>query len=190
MNGKTLFALALVTLSLAAGVTPGRAFAQVEDPVGEAAEPPASQRLVLAGVDVAAALPVGDLAEVSALGFGALARFELGLTDRVRLTGRAGYIRHGEKLSGNLSEIPVLAGAKLDLTGSLYGAAEIGLFAIRFSGGPTPGRTNNLGMTLGVGYRLAALDFRLGVHVLDLAELGKTTEGVLSVGYNFWSTTL
>ena len=179
MNGKALFALSFLTL------VPTRVLAQTEDPPAVAAAP--VEHVMVAGLDLAAVMPVGDLADAAGLGFGGLARFELGLTSKVRVTGRAGYIYHLEKNSGNFSQIPVLGGAKLDFTPNFYGAAELGLFAVRFSGGTRAGSTNSLGMTLGVGYRIADFDLRLGIQAYDVADVPATLQGTLNIGYNFWT---
>ena len=44
---------------------------------------------------------------------------------------------------------------------------------------------DNLGLTLGAGYRMGDIDIRAGLHFLDLGNAGDFMELVASVGYNF-----
>jgi len=170
---------------------------ELPPPGAPAAEPaPASVaaaggKKMLFGADLAVGIPVGDLADGAGIGLGILPRFEFTLAPRLALTGRAGYVYHLEKNSLKFSEIPVLAGVKYDLTDALYGAVELGLFHITASGtypliGTVSSSDDNFGATIGAGYRAGDLDFKLGLHILDLGNAGESMELVINAGYNFW----
>jgi hypothetical protein len=84
-----------------------------------------------------------------------------------------------------------LAGVKYDLTDALYGAVELGLVHSSVSGtvpllGSYTTSDDNLGATIGAGYRAGDLDFKLGLHILDLGNASKSMELVINAGYNFW----
>ncbi|HEX2660138.1 MAG TPA: outer membrane beta-barrel protein [Polyangia bacterium] len=145
---------------------------------------------MLLGADLALALPVGNLGDGAGFGLGILPRFEFTLAPRLALTGRIGYIYHLEKNNIKFSEIPVLVGAKYDLTDALYGAIELGLFHMTVTGeafGISASESRDkFGATIGAGYRAGDLDFKLGLHILDLGNAGDYMELVGNVGYNFW----
>jgi len=70
-------------------------------------------------------------------------------------------------------------------------AAEIGLCLNHAgaSAGGAPelsGDTTDGSATVGAGYRRGALDGRLGLRIIDLANAGKTTAVGASIGYIFW----
>jgi hypothetical protein len=166
-------------------------------PPSEPSAPPAAMtapgggaKKMLLGADLAVALPVGDFGDGAGIGIGILPRFEYTLAPRLALTGRLGYIYHLEKNSFKFSEIPVLVGAKYDLTDALYGAVELGLVhsmvSFNFLGADLSSSDDNLGATIGAGYRAGDLDFKLGLHILDLGNASKSMELVVNAGYNFW----
>ena len=80
--------------------------------------------------------------------------------------------------------MPILVGAKYGFTDAIYGAAEIGAVYGKASCDGCKSDTN-LAFTIGAGYRMDALDLRVGLHILDLGHAGDTMELVASVGYNF-----
>jgi hypothetical protein len=168
------------------------------------------------GVDVLGALPVGDFSDIAGAGLGGLARVEFDIGP-IALTGRAGYVHHfeetvripatdttaGRDVASTVGEIPLLVGAKLLVPGGLYAAAEVGLVRtlvdegvrdapgnIRDAiGGLDPDNLNgfNPAATVGVGLRLGGIDLRGGIHSLDLGDIDKTLELVVSLGFNFIS---
>jgi len=149
-----------------------------------------SKKLVI-GADLAFALPVGKLGDGAGFGIGLLPRFEFTLAPKLNLTARLGYVYHLEKNNVKFSEIPVLVGAKYDLTDALYGAVELGLVHSTVSAdvpflGNVSSSDDNPAATIGVGYRAGDADLRLGLHILDLGHAGDSMELVLNVGYNFW----
>ena len=161
-----------------------------------------SKKLII-GADLAFALPVGDLGDAAGFGIGLLPRFEFTLAPKLNLTARLGYVYHLKKsysipllgtVDAKLAEIPVLLGAKYDLTDALYGAVELGLVhstvtttgTTALGNASTSDSDDNPAATIGLGYRAGDADLRLGLHILDLGNAGKSMELVLNVGYNFW----
>ena len=88
--------------------------------------------------------------------------------------------------ASTFSRIPFWFGAKYAVADAFYGAAELGLVLGKASvRRPVSASDDNLGLTLGAGYRMGRLDIRAGIHVLDLGNAGDLMELVASVGYNF-----
>jgi hypothetical protein len=156
---------------------------------------------MLLGADAELAVPLGKLSDGANPGLGALLRFEYTLLPKLNLTARLGYIHFFGKDTGvgsaSYRTIPILAGAKYDLTDTIYAAAELGLFnngwSVDVDFGPAAGgkRTisdheTDLGLTIGAGMRFGEIDGRAGLQILDLGEAGNTMALGLSVGYNFW----
>lgn len=91
---------------------------------------------VSVGVEIA--LPLGDFGEVASLGYGASAGYELGLSDNLSVTARAGYILLAvdSELSDfikNMSMIPIQAGVRyyLDEVGTgLHAGLQIGVHSM------------------------------------------------------------
>jgi hypothetical protein len=140
---------------------------------------------VTIGVDGSLAIPFGDWGDATGIGIGGLFRGEYPLMPNLNLTGRVGYLYHLSKNSVTLHEVPILVGAKYGFTDQIYGAAEIGLVYRKASCDLGCTSDTNLGFTIGAGYRMDALDFRLGLHILDLGHAGDSMQLVASVGYNF-----
>jgi hypothetical protein len=190
MRVKTLSSLVAVTGMLVSFA------AQAQDaPAGgeatPAAPPPAAVAVStgakgLVGVDVLAAFPFGNLADGAGIGFGGLVRGEYGVMPQLNVTARIGYVHHLAKNEITFSEIPIWLGAKYGFTDQIYGAAEIGLVHAKASFGDLSSSDDNLGFTIGAGYRMGDIDVRAGLHILDLGNAGDSTELVVSVGYNFF----
>jgi hypothetical protein len=194
MRVKTLSSLVAVT-----GMLVSFAAQAQEAPAGEAtpaAAPETTPALAtstaakgILGVDGALAIPFGNWGDFVGIGIGALFRAEYNLIPNLNLTGRAGLIYHLPKDNGfgdiTFYEVPILAGVKYAFADAFYGAAELGLFWGKASADGGSTSETNLGFTIGAGYRMNALDFRAGLHILDLGEAGDTTQLVLNVGYNF-----
>jgi hypothetical protein len=156
------------------------------------------------GLDGGLALPTGDWGDAAGIGFGALARFEMPLQEKLTLTARAGYIQHlGQEAEGgggdsSTSEIPLLGGVRYAFSGApapagapvkqLYGAAELGLVIYRvsfdFDGESMSDSDTNLGMTLGAGYRSGKLDLRAQLLFPDVGEIGDAMALMATVGYD------
>jgi hypothetical protein len=157
----------------------------------ETTPPPAATTSAkgIIGADAAVAIPFGDFSNGAGIGFGALFRAEYNLIPNLNLTGRAGFIYHLPKdtVIGDIKfyEVPILAGVKYAFADAFYGAAELGLVWGKASTDGGSASETNLGFTIGAGYRLDALDFRAGIHILDLGNAGDSTELVLNAGYNF-----
>jgi len=158
---------------------------------------------MLVGVDGGLVLPLGDWADVSGLGFGALGRFEFALDPQLSATGRVGYITHLEKNDRfKTSELPILAGLRLGLSGEpdgLYVAGEAGLVNFTFRrpvasavfgnqvGGDDKASDSELkfGATAGAGYRSGNLDGRAGIFIVSVSDFQETLGVMVTIGYNF-----
>lgn len=86
------------------------------------------------------ALPVGDLADVSSVGFGGSVQGDYNLDEQLALTLNAGYLNFtGKKIGGikldNSSMIPVLAGIKYTFNGNVYASAQLGASFLSDNGG-------------------------------------------------------
>ena len=91
---------------------------------------------ISAGADLA--IPTGDLALVSGLGFGGSVQGEFNLAKSLNLTGSVGYLSFGYKKEfkalfeqagidmGNVGAFPVKAGGKYYFGKVFYGAGELG----------------------------------------------------------------
>lgn len=157
------------------------------------------------GVDVVGHVPVGDLADATGIGLGALLRYENKLQNNLAMTARAGYIMGLEKEvtttaggitfkgSYGLDVIPVMLGAVYRTTGTpdgLFLSAEIGANFLK--GHATVGSTTTTGDTetkfganVGVGLRADVLSFRGGLNILDLGHIDTSMGLMVSVGYDF-----
>jgi len=160
---KTLAAAAVLFASL----LPAAAFAQGAGPV--------------IGVDVQAALPVGDFGDGAGLGFGGLLRYEFTVVNAANITARAGFMYHLEKNSSTFFTFPLLAGLKVKLGESAFVAAETGAFINH----PETGFDAALGFTLGVGYRVGRVELRVGAEMLDAGHATDSIAFTGGLGYNF-----
>lgn len=157
------------------------------------------------GVDVIGHVPVGDLADATGMGLGAVLRYENKLQDSLALTARFGYVMGLEKefsttvagttLKANygMDFIPVMIGAVYRTTGTpdgLFISGEVGANFLR--GHSTVGSTTTqadmetkLGANVGVGLRANLLSFRGGLNILDLGHADTSMGLMVSVGYDF-----
>jgi opacity protein-like surface antigen len=158
----------LAAAVLFASLLPAAAFAQGGGPV--------------VGVDLQAALPVGDFSDVAGIGFGGLLRYEFTVATPVNITGRAGFMYHLEKNSSTFFTFPLLAGLKVKLGESAFVAAETGAFINHFE---VVGFDAALGFTLGVGYRIGSVDLRIGAEMVDAGHASESIALTGGLGYNF-----
>ena len=140
------------------------------------------------GVDLA--LPVGDLSNISSIGFGVSGKAYYGLNQEMNITGSLGYLNFPYKesdLSGGLSMIPVMFGFDYDFggfyiepkLGLVFTSMKISYSFMGYSSSETHSSTE-LGIGLGGGYRIDNLDFGLHFNIVDnLNYLG------LRAAYNF-----
>jgi hypothetical protein len=178
------------------GLTPAPAAAPGPSPIYSSADAP-----MLLGADFELAVPIGNLSDGAGLGFGALIRFEYGLMPKLNLTGRAGYIHFLGKDRGvgtaSFRSIPVLAGAKYDITDIVYLAGELGIsnngvsadidLGPMFGGKQTVSNNEtDVALTIGAGMRFGDIDARAGLMFLDIGHAGDSTAIGINVGYNFW----
>jgi len=150
------------------------------------------------GVDVDAALPLGNYADFNGFGGGALLTIEYPLMEQLSLTGRAGFQYHLDKspiagVDSHIHAIPVLLGAKYyimqqDRQG-LFAAAEMGMFDLM--GSATANGTSltsndvKFGIGAGVGYQWNQWNARLNVHSQDIGNFGDAVMVTGGVGYQF-----
>jgi hypothetical protein len=143
------------------------------------------------GADAEVALPIGTLGDGAGLGIGALLRYEFTVVTRANITARAGFIYHlskdlGGGVNSHLWQFPLLAGVKVAVSDSFYVAPEFGLFILHTSvDGLGSDTSSKLGFTVGGGYRLSALDLRVGLGVINLSHAGDSIELFANLGYNF-----
>ena len=157
------------------------------------------------GVDVVGHVPVGDLADETGMGLGALLRYENKLQDSLAMTARFGYVMGLEKefsttilgtthkANYGIDFIPVMLGAVYRTTGTpdgLFISGEVGANFLR--GHTTIGTTTTnadmetkFGANVGVGLRANALSFRGGLNILDLGHIDTSMGLMVSVGYDF-----
>jgi len=150
------------------------------------------------------ALPVGNFADVSGIGFGAFGGVRHLVAKNVHITGRAGFIYHLSKDFGGYSigtsELPLLAGVRYTFVpandGGFYGGAELGMSVLfTRASSSTPGL--NLGpqsggdtsvkasTALNLGYQVGKLDARATMYFVDLGHLGDSMALMATVGYSF-----
>ena len=134
------------------------------------------------GVDLQAALPVGNFGDGAGLGFGGLLRYEFTIVNAANITARAGFMYHLEKNNSTFFTFPLLAGLKVKLGQSAYVAAETGAFINHPEVG---GFDAALGFTLGVGYRISSMDLRIGAEMLDAGHATDSIALTAGLGYNF-----
>ena len=113
------------------------------------------------------ALPSGDFADVSGLGFGVSARYESPINDNLSWMGTAGYLSFSEKdnLGFKLGLIPIMGGVKYYFTESFngfYGCAELGLVIATGDGDG-----NEFAFAPSVGYHLGSLDFSAKYQIVS-----------------------
>ena len=135
------------------------------------------------GLDVQAALPVGNFGDGAGLGFGGLLRYEFTVANPANITLRAGFMYHLEKNSSTFYTFPLLAGVRIKLGQSAYVAPEAGMFLNHSEGN---GFDAALGFALSVGYRITqGIDVRLGAEMLDAGHAGDSLAVFAGLGYNF-----
>lgn len=150
------------------------------------------------GVDVAGHIPVGDLADATGMGLGALLRYENKLQDTLALTARFGYLAGlNKEITSNskagIDVAPLMIGAVYRTTGTpdgLFISGEVGANFIQ--GHATAGNLTvkgdwetKLGANVGVGLRANALSFRGGLNIMDLGHIDTSMGLMVSVGYDF-----
>lgn len=151
------------------------------------------------GVDAVGNVPVGDFANATGMGLGAMLRYEGKLQDSLAVTGRVGYVYGLEKemdlgiakVSYGMDFIPLLVGVVYRTTGTPDGffvSGEVGanFLSAHVSGGTTDSDyKTKIGANLGVGLRADALSFRGGLNILDLGNADTSMGLMVSVGWDF-----
>jgi hypothetical protein len=167
------------------------AFALIATPAVALADGEALPRTI--GVDAAVVLPLGDYSNLATVAFGALAKVEIPVANKLAVTGRIGALYHitTDEFDGTLLFFPVYGGVKYSVGGGpdgVYVAGELGItigYASADTGFGTASDTDSeLGMTLGAGFKNGALDLRGALFIPDLGEIDDP--GIMgSVGYDF-----
>jgi hypothetical protein len=155
---------------------------------------PASGRLII-GADAAFQLPLGNFADATGIGIGALVRGEFNIIPKLNLTFRTGYIYSLDKDGFSVSNIPAWVGGKYFITDMIYGAAEIGeniliskipdveVFGVTVGGGSST--DYKFGATVGAGVLLGPLDIKAQFEILSLGDASDSMALMVNVGYNF-----
>ncbi len=206
---RKLSSLIVVALLTLAGSARAQEEAPAAAPAGDAAAPAGDAAApapavatgagigLIIGADLAFQLPLGDLADLTGMGFGALVRAEYKLLPNLNLTFRTGYVYSLSKEIGtsklSISSIPIWVGGKFFLTDMIYAGAEVGanmlmaksemeFFGTSVSGSNTE---TKLGGNVGAGVLLGDLDLRAQLQVLNFGEAGKSMAVMINAGYNF-----
>lgn len=207
-NVSSMIGLALLTFT-------GTALAQEEPPPpAPAAEPaapamaepapaastaaaPAAGPVAKVGVDAAFQLPLGNMGDVTGMGFGGLLRGEYRLIPNLNATLRAGYIYSLKKdtagFKSAVDDIPVWVGAKYFVNEMFYGGAEVGLNMLKsrvdgsLLGVPVSGSStdNKFGGDVGVGALFGDFEARAQFQVMDFGHSKDSMAIMINVGYNF-----
>jgi nucleoid-associated protein YgaU len=205
--GLALFALAGTARAQEEAAAPAPEAAAT--PAGDAATPAsetapaapadaaaAGEKLTI-GADAAFQLPLGNFADATGMGFGALVRGEFNVIPKLNITFRTGYIYSlGKEILGvkySVANIPAWAGGKYFITDMFYGAAEVGMnmFMSKVSGElfgvsmDTTSTDYKFGATIGAGALLGPLDVKAQFEILSLADAGDSMAIMVNVGYNF-----
>jgi hypothetical protein len=154
-----------------------------------------------------AALPLGDLANVTGPALGAMLGVAYDLDDRWGLVFHGGYLAGATTsyqvadvtVNSSISYTPLLGGVRRYFTEPgairLYGAVEAGAIIVNVSSNASgsaasasaSGESTYLGGTASMGLQLDILDLRAGVLTADLGHAGTSTSGLLSLGFQFAS---
>ena len=172
--------------------------AAVPAPTADVAPAAAGAAKLTIGADAAFQLPLGNLADATGMGFGALVRGEYNLIPNLNGTLRAGYIYSLKKdnsgLKSKVDNIPIWVGGKYFITDMIYAGAEVGLNMLKTTAdisiagisGSASSTENKFGGNVGAGVLLAgALDVRAQLEILDFGHSGDSMAVMVNVGYNF-----
>ena len=158
------------------------------------AVPAMGQSRGIVGADGALNIPVGNFADDTGIGFGALGRYELPLLSQLNLTARSGIIlsvastqdSFGVPKNYAFHVFPIWGGVKCFVWETAYAALELGLNVLIAAGDSASGETAaKLGLNLGGGYQINDLDLRLGLQMYDVPHAGDSFALMFSVGYTF-----
>jgi len=135
------------------------------------------------------ALPMGDFADFSSIGFGGSLRYEYPVSDNIGLTGTVGYLIFGGKAEGDFdgidySMIPIQIGGKYYFTenqNGMYFGVEVGVHSLKaeytedFGGSEISVSTTSteLSYAPALGYHLANVD--IGLRYQMIATEGEST---------------
>jgi hypothetical protein len=164
--------------------------------VGLALAPSAlGQSRGIVGADGALNFPVGNFADMTGIGFGALGRYEYSLLPQLNLTARTGMILSvgtTRKVFGQMTQdyafhiFPIWGGARYFVWETAYAALELGLNVLIAAGDlPSAETAAKFGLNLGGGYQINDLDLRLGLQMYDVPHAGDTFALMFSLGYTF-----
>ncbi|MEK6606125.1 MAG: hypothetical protein AABZ30_00525 [Myxococcota bacterium] len=155
-------------------------------------DPPPKMALA---ADVAAGLPVGGFGDYAGFALGVLLRFEYDIDTKLTATARAGYLHHLAKErdeagspESKVSELPILGGVKVALSGPVYGALEFGVDHVSVDGGCAVECVevdNHFALTAGGGYEMGDIDLRAALVVADLGEAGDSLMLLAGAGVVF-----
>lgn len=159
--------------------------------------PAASGLGLLLGADLAFQGPLGELADRTGMGFGALVRAEYKLIRNLNVTFRTGYVHALWKDTNGIktrsANIPVWVGGKVTFMNLIYAGVEVGLNRlmgkeeIRLLGITVSNSSgeNKFGGNLGAGVLLGNFDIRAQFQLLSFRDAGKYMAVMVNAGYNF-----
>ena len=137
-------------------------------------------------VDLNAALPVGNLADVAGPGFGLTGTFQLPLNAQIAITARAGITYHIPKDDNDALVLPALAGFRYALKPkqrSFYVSGEGGVSYVRADNMGTSVNDTGVALGLGFGYRMKSIDVRGGLQTYRVQDFGDTLSLFVTASY-------
>jgi hypothetical protein len=124
-------------------------------------------------------IPLGNFGDGSNLGFGASARYDGAIKEKLAWTATVGYLSYGLKSSsggsGHTSMIPIMGGIKYyfnEDNNGFYGGADIGFVPITVSVsvsgfGSASASETRFGFSPGLGYRMGQFDFAARYNLIS-----------------------
>lgn len=152
---------------------------------------------LMVGLDTEIGVPLGNYADASSVGGGAILTGELTLLETLSATMRAGFEAHANRdvgaASSHVHAMPILLGTKYYLgsdRAGLFGAFEAGTFILMSSVTPARGAALSstdvkFGLGVGVGYQQDRWNVRVNIHSQDVGNFGSAFMMTGGLGYNF-----
>lgn len=163
-----------------------------------AASPAQARGQIKVGAQGVFALPLGDFADASGVGFGALLNMDMGLSEdgKLQLTGRLGYVHMtGKEIDVGVAKvdgpsfglIPIYAGVKYFVIPSLYLGGELGATVVMTGETDYTDSDSEVkaGGTIGLGYMFKDLDVRAFLWLPSLGDGSDIMNLGISLGYRF-----
>ena len=152
---------------------------------------------LMVGLDTEIGVPLGNYADASSVGGGAVLTGELTLVETLSATMRVGFEAHTNRdlaaASSHVHALPILLGAKYYLgsdRSGLFGAFEAGTFLLMSSVTPTRGAATSstdmrFGLGAGIGFQQDRWNVRINIHTQDVGNFGNAFMMTGGLGYEF-----